>query len=115
VQDSNFGEGNNVSNNTLDDGSAIGTGAGNVTGGGNDTTNTTTTNTSTSTNVNENTNVNAHDSIVNTEQGPGDQQTQNDNSEDGFHEEPQVLRTELAPEHQEQAPEPQGEDVPEPA
>jgi hypothetical protein len=111
---SNFGDGDNVGGNTLQDGSAIGTGAGNVTGGGNDTTTTTTTNTTD--NSVENTNVNANDSIVNTEQGDGDQHTNNLN-EDGFDfdREPTVLRSELAREEEPEAPLPQEEDVPEPA
>jgi hypothetical protein len=107
VQNSNFGEGDNVGGNTLQDGSAVGTGAGHVTGGGNDTTTTTTT---TETNT-----VNAQDSIVNTEQGPGDQGTLNLN-EDGFdfdRHDPPVLRSEIAS-HEEPAPEEEHEeDVPE--
>jgi hypothetical protein len=111
VANSNFGEGDNVSGNTLNDGSAIGSGAGNVTGGGNDTTTTTTTTTTNTDNSNENTNVNANDSIVNTEQGDGDQHTNNLN-EDGFdfdRHDPPVLRSELARE-EEEAPEEQPEE-----
>jgi len=57
IDDANIGSGTNVSDNELDDGSAIGTGAGDVTGS------------------NEETDIDAEDSVVSTEQGAGDQET----------------------------------------
>jgi hypothetical protein len=74
VTDSSVGGGTNVSNNSANDGSAINAGSGNATGQSNDTTTTNTTNT-TETNT-----VNATDSVVTTEQGPGD----NDSFDNSF-------------------------------
>jgi hypothetical protein len=70
VTDSAVGGGDNVSNNTLSDASVLNTGSGNVNVSDDDTTTTTT----------ENTNVNANNSVVSTEQGPGD----NDSFDNSF-------------------------------
>jgi hypothetical protein len=70
VTDSSVGGGTNVSNNSANDGSAISAGSGNATGQSNDTTTTT----------NEENTVNATDSVVTTEQGPGD----NDSLDNSF-------------------------------
>jgi hypothetical protein len=97
VNNSNFGEGDNVGGNTLNDGSAIGTGAGATSASSDDTT------------ISESNTVHAEDSIVNTEQGPGDQNVLADNdANEGFlppsrltEEEPQPLERQL---EQEDAP-----------
>ena len=70
MTDSSVGGGTNVSNNSANDGSAISAGSGNATGQSNDTTTTT----------NEENTVTATDSVVTTEQGPGD----NDSLDNSF-------------------------------
>lgn len=79
LTDSNVGSGTNVTDNDFGDGSALSTG-GNASGHFEDN-DTTTTTTNTDNSVESNT-VNAHDSVVTTEQGPGDQHSDADNHAD---------------------------------